>query len=417
MLTNSEFGQANVFISTIYAFLETEHDAEIHIASFPSLEEAAQNALAPVTKGKGITFHTLPGRAMFECMNAEPDPANRIFAVSSLKPGFWNTPSSARFILTKGLICWSPEEFAAIFHTICDLIKDISPDLIIIDQILAPGLTAAKHMKEIVSTPFKIAILSPNSLKDYVHHLEPRAAVLWKWPQVGSALPMPIPWYYIPLNIYFMFRMIGILVTDKNVPTMTKRVRELTKLPQLNITTNVSLCNDGLEGIDKVLIGARPEVDFPNLDLVNPPKAYLEKLVACGPILRPFIAVEGELLAWMKRGPVVYINLGTHCLTSEAEAVAMAHALRLLISTYSESTQTTGKLQVLWKLKKDLTRGPDFSIGPGSEVFEQLGEGINEDRVRIVNWLDSEPNSILNTGNVICAVSHGGANSFYEAVW
>ncbi|KAG6379763.1 hypothetical protein JVT61DRAFT_10300 [Boletus reticuloceps] len=35
----------------------------------------------------------------------------------------------------------------------------------------------------------------------------------------------------------------------------------------------------------------------------------------------------------------------------------------------------------------------------------------------LVAWLDAEPISILQHANVVCAVHHGGANSFYEGVW
>jgi hypothetical protein len=421
MLTNSEFGQANVFIATTHALLESNPDVEIHIASFPSFEQPARRALTlsgtSTKNGDTPTYHALPGRTMFECLGSDADPANRIFSVSLLKPGFRNSPCTAKFILTKGFTCWSPEEFAAIFAKICTLIEEISPDVVIVDQILSPGLTAAKHMKETGPRPFKIAILSPNSLKDYVHHLEPRAAVFWKWPVVGSGLTMPMSFASILLNIYLMFRLIGVVISDKKVPEMRDRVRKLTHLPQLELTTNATICHDGLSGIDKVLVGSRPEVDFPSLDLVNPPRAYLDKLVGCGPILRPFVQVENELLTWLKRGPVVYINLGTHCLTSEAEAVEMARSLKTLIGVYSARNEEKSTLRVLWKIKKDLSRGDDFGVGPGTVLFDVLGHELEKDQVRIVNWLDSEPNSVLNTGNIICAVSHGGANSFYEAVW
>ncbi|CAM1508913.1 Fc.00g026520.m01.CDS01 [Cosmosporella sp. VM-42] len=420
VLTNAELGQANVFIATIHALLERDPSVEVHVASFPRLEKTMKSALGSVEAGPdgkqtAITFHSLPGRAMFECLNSDKDPSNRIFSVSLLKPGFWHTPASIRFITTKAFLCWSPEEFTAVFNDICGIIEDVAPGAVLVDQIFSPGLTAAKHMKCIVASTYTLAVLSPNSLKDYVHHLEPKAAVFWKWPVVGSGLPMPIPWWLIPLNIYLLLRLIGIMIMDKHIPTTTARVRKLTGLPQLHLTTNISMVNDNLSGIDKVLIGARSEVDFSCLDLAGPPKAYVKKLVGCGPILRPFMEVDRELRAWLRRGAVIYINLGTHCLTSETEAVDMARSLKRLIDAASSRREISG-LQILWKLQKDLTRGSDYGTGDGSAIHGILGREMDEDRVRIVEWLTSEPNSILNTGDVVCAVSHGGANSFYEAV-
>ncbi|KAJ3457929.1 hypothetical protein MRS44_012038 [Fusarium solani] len=93
----------------------------------------------------------------------------------------------------------------------------------------------------------------------------------------------------------------------------------------------------------------------------------------------------------------------------------MARSLKNLIDRAS-SKQKLPRLQVLWKLKKDLKRSGDFDVGPGSAVHTVLSNEIDKDRVRIVNWVASEPSSILETGNVVCAVSHGGANSYNEVV-
>jgi hypothetical protein len=142
----------------------------------------------------------------------------------------------------------------------------------------------------------------------------------------------------------------------------------------------------------------------------------MDRIFGCGPILRPLEDINGDLAAWLSRGPVIYINLGTHCLTSETEAVEMARSLKNLIDRAS-SKQKLPRLQVLWKLKKDLKRSGDFGVGPGSAVHTVLSNEIDKDRVRIVNWVASEPSSILETGNVLCAVSHGGANSYNEVVW
>ncbi|WAO94335.1 Hypothetical protein NCS54_01191400 [Fusarium falciforme] len=175
-------------------------------------------------------------------------------------------------------------DFTAIFNKICTLIETLEPDIVLIDPIFSPGITARKHMKSRVSKAFTFTIFSPNSMKDYVHHLEPR---------------------------------------DK--------VRELTNIPQLELIENLSMLHTSLDGIDRVPISGRLETDFPCLDLVGPPKACVDKIPGCGPILQPLENIDGDLAAWLSRGPVIYINLGTHCLTSETEAVEMARSLTNLI--------------------------------------------------------------------------------------
>ena len=62
-------------------------------------------------------------------------------------------------------------------------------------------------------------------------------------------------------------------------------------------------------------------------------------------------------------------------------------------------------------------RGAAYEVAsPGCKVYEILGEDMREDRVRIVEWFDAEPTAVLEAGTVVCAVHHGGANSFLEAV-
>ncbi|RSL54893.1 hypothetical protein CEP54_009643 [Fusarium duplospermum] len=415
MLTNCELGQANIFIAASHALLERDANVELHIASFPQLEKTLNLALAKDGQQLPINFHSFPGRTMFECLNSSPDPSMHMFSLSLLKPGLWNAPQAIRFITTWAFLCWTPEEFTAIFNKICTLIETLEPDIVLVDPIFSPAITAGKHMKSHISKAFTLTILSPNSMKDYVHHIEPRGAPFWKWSVVASGIPMPVPWYYIPLNIYLLFRLIIIMAADNHKPTMTVKVRELTNIPQLEIVENLSMLHTGLDGIDRILISGRPEIDFSCLDMAGPPKAYMDKIFGCGPILRPLESIDGDLAAWLSRGPVIYINLGTHCLTSETEAVEMARSLKNLIDKASSKQKLPG-LQVLWKLKKDLERSGDFDVGPGSAVHAVLSNEIDKDRVRIVGWVASEPSSILETGNVVCAVSHGGANSYNEAV-
>ncbi|KAF3922903.1 hypothetical protein ABW20_dc0100476 [Dactylellina cionopaga] len=63
-------------------------------------------------------------------------------------------------------------------------------------------------------------------------------------------------------------------------------------------------------------------------------------------------------------------------------------------------------VQILWKWK-EVESYPAL-------VEQYIGEN---ERVKIVKWLDNSPMDLLNTGDIVCNVHHGGANSFYEALW
>jgi hypothetical protein len=69
-------------------------------------------------------------------------------------------------------------------------------------------------------------------------------------------------------------------------------------------------------------------------------------------------------------------------------------------------------LQVLWKLT---TQEDIQATGKGSCIHDILGRDMESGAVRIVKWIEAEPTAVLEEETVICAVHHGGANSFLEA--
>ena len=88
---------------------------------------------------------------------------------------------------------------------------------------------------------------------------------------------------------------------------------------------------------------------------------------------------------------------------SEAEdAVEIAKGLRILLEQHAT-------IQVLWKLKY---KGDSHN----DEIIHVIGKEIASGRVKVDKWLRAEPLAILQSGNVVVSVHHGGANSFYEAV-
>lgn len=55
--------------------------------------------------------------------------------------------------------------------------------------------------------------------------------------------------------------------------------------------------------------------------------------------------------------------------------------------------------------------------GTWLDVKAIMSPFINQDRVKITDWFTAEPKSILESGHLVCCVSHGGSNSFHEALW
>lgn len=66
------------------------------------------------------------------------------------------------------------------------------------------------------------------------------------------------------------------------------------------------------------------------------------------------------------------------------------------------------QVQIIWKIKK---RG-EYS----DEFLKRLQPYIDEGRVRVTKWLTADLYSILQTGDIIASVHHGGSNCYHEAI-
>lgn len=214
-----------------------------------------------------------------------------------------------------------------------------------------------------------------------------------------------MPWYQRPLNTYYSLCGLYMALTNDRVKDIRRLVKAETGRDAIVM---VDLINAPPPGIP-ILLGNLPELDFP-LEM-------MPDIVMCGPILRPTASVadeDPELFKWLCAGPTVLINLGTHCLTGESSAIEMAKALRMLFSAAEQEPKLSG-LRVLWKLKQP--HHEPYSVDVKSPVYDILAKEMDEDRVRIEAWIKVEPGAILESGQVICSVNHGGASSWNESIW
>ena len=124
----------------------------------------------------------------------------------------------------------------------------------------------------------------------------------------------------------------------------------------------------------------------------------------CGPItliVPPVSKSDPELAAWLKQRPTMMLNLGSHMVSDVNDVKAMATAFRIVL-------ERCPGLQVLWKLKSK------------AEMMEHLSQVVGKEMasgtVRVESWIEVDPLAILQTGNVVCSIHHGGANSYFESV-
>ncbi|CAI7574667.1 unnamed protein product [Penicillium glandicola] len=127
-----------------------------------------------------------------------------------------------------------------------------------------------------------------------------------------------------------------------------------------------------------------------------------DNVISCGPILRSISSlVESDpaLDLWLKE-PTILICLGSHVQAPENDAMQMTMAIQAVLREFPN-------MQVLWKLKYDWKSSPT--------VKNILGALVNSDKVMVVPWIQPEIISLLESGNIVAYIHHGGANSFFEA--
>jgi hypothetical protein len=176
-LCNSDYGQANVYLATIYALVEADASVEVHIGAFGPMDpmvDETNRMIADVLPGRPqIVFHRIEGDSQFVAMTR---PESGIMQSWELPlPSMANTMQFLR-IFPNGSVPWTPEEFATIYEQTAKIIENVKADFTVVDCLFAPGLTLASRLK------LRWTILSPNTIKDFAAIHQPYLAGLWKYP-------------------------------------------------------------------------------------------------------------------------------------------------------------------------------------------------------------------------------------------
>lgn len=404
LLTNSEHGQANVFLATSHALLTLpDQDVQVHFASFPPISKfvttTSQHALSHSPLANPIVFHPISGLPMLQAWSRPEFEAEK--DGSRHAQGFWTAWRKMR-VLLRVTLPWTGPEFLEIFDSVADIVRRVDPHVAAVDPAFSPALTAVRHLG------VKYLILSPNTIKDFAMPFQPNLEALWKYPCVGSAFAFPIPARWIPLNILLVLLALLAGMFDTHRKALETYVRDHAGGARLTTLNELSLGPPD-KGV-KVLVANRLAMEFPL-------KVLPRHIIPCGPIIRPARPVgevDAELAGWLAQGPTVYVNLGTHVLMTEESAVEMATAIRILLDharSVAWSEKKMEGLQVLWKLAME---GEYDADREKSRIYRILGRDVESGVVRIVRWIEAEPTAVLEESTVVCAVHHGGANSFLE---
>ncbi|KAK0620512.1 hypothetical protein B0T14DRAFT_546357 [Immersiella caudata] len=409
LITNSEHGQANVYLATSYALVTLEdEDVEVHFASFPPIEKfvnlTTKHAVRDNSRARPIIFHSIDGIDMVSAWT-RPELVSEQEALKDIDVVKLVYAIRRMMLLLKIILPWTGPEFVKILFSVIDIVHKVQPDIIAVDPAFSPALTALRHINA------KFIVLSPNTIKDFAMPHQPNGEPLWKYPCIGTYFPFPVPLAHIPTNIFLVLLAIVLAAFfDSHRRSIQRHVAA--HVPGARLTTLNDLSLNAHLGI-RFLVANLPEIEFPLA--VTPPS-----IIPCGPMIRPALSlaeVDPALAVWLRQAPTVYVNLGTHMFLDEDMAVEMAVALRIALDAVVAILWRDKKLkglQVLWKLN----RKGEYEVGKkGCKVWDVLGERMMlSGRVKVVEWFEAEPTAVLEGGRVVCAVHHGGANSFLETV-
>lgn len=236
-------------------------------------------------------------------------------------------------------------------------------------------------------------ILSKGPLFTLATHLDADTGYLFR---ICTGWPYPVPWYLILANIYLTIR---VVLSRLFSPLLKELIAYRNACGVPGRTPSIF---QGFGPDVHVLLPSTPETDFPFVIPSN--------FTACGPMVLPVLPVSQthpELDSWLRSGPTVLVNLGSHILFDEAFAEEFATGLRILLDRRPD-------VQVLWKLK---TQGQIRErLQTKNGAFEVIAKELTNGRVRIEDWLPTDPIAILETGHIICMIHHGGSNSYHEAI-
>ncbi|OHW99023.1 UDP-glucoronosyl and UDP-glucosyl transferase family protein [Colletotrichum incanum] len=380
-VANVEHGLSNVHVATVFSLLEHHPEITVHFASWtkirPKIERISTHARKLTPQSRDVVFHELPPPNF-------SDAAGKTSLAIMQPPGIEGLKAlnddMALFISP-----WTVEDHLKIHDAVRDLIRDVDPALVVLDMFVRPGMDATRGDNRLH------AILSPNVLADIFIGDQSWLGGFWKYPAIGSGHSFPVAWRDIPSNIYQTAAFVWGMLYNTELNNKRK------SLASRGLKDPIDFFNIHQPGSGAFITQDTAGASIP-IDYVPP------NVTVTGPIAISVASAaeqDSELAAWLERAPTVMVNLGSMMEYDAARARPMAAALKTLL-------ERTG-VQALWKLN----RAEDLKDEDWRPLVEEF---IANDRLRVSKWLTVDPAALLETGNIVASVHHGGANCYHEAI-
>ncbi|KAK1979027.1 diacylglycerol O-acyltransferase [Colletotrichum cereale] len=377
-ICNSELGQAQIVLA-VAATLLREEKLRVHVASFPALKSRISQINDVFGQFNSISFHALNGPSMtqgyfenFEDVSNMCHPCGIQGASHSYK------------MFPKIVAMYKDDQYRQVVESCRTCIRETRPGLVIVDAQFWAALDVCRNG----STPY--FVITPSGLWGVIASIQPRGAILWKYPVISSGFPYPLPLSLIPANTYLTVRLLLTLYFSQTLAAVLKARQSL------QLEGQFPMFEAYRKGEHYILPG-QPKTDF---DYEYIP----ENLTCCGPLTAPYPRLreqDPQLELWLLRKRTILLNLGSQVKTGLQNTINLAEALKITLKCHSDA-------QVMWKLNTT------------EEVFAEaqsvLRNELDQGRVRISKWLEVDPTTIMKSGHICCVIHHAGANTFYEAL-
>jgi len=412
-------GTSSAHVAVAFALAQKHPDVSVHYASSPALApriayisaiaanssssgrssdhssatKDANNSGASPSPPSRISFHTLSGASYRDSVYAATGGSEGLVHA----PGLRGTDGFCRCLMSVADM-WSEDDHVAQYKSARAVIEALDPSLIVLDVLMGPAAAAARDARR------KRAVVSPSTISSYAPSVQPGHAMLWKYPFMASGLsyPMRSP-SAIFTNIALTAKMIACIV----------RIRSLTaeKAPALQ-ARGVESVPDLISSYDPAVPWITQTLPGAHVDLLNIPDNFF----FTGPINLEGVAATAGLdpfIEWVRRAPTVLVNMGSMYEFKEPQLRTMAAAIDKFIGDVPG-------VQILWKAKlaEDIVaeRGPGRRDSIAGLLAKLCPQGQEDGRVKITEWLDIEPPTLLREKQLVACVHHGGAGGFSDAL-
>ncbi|ORX36356.1 hypothetical protein BD324DRAFT_490775 [Kockovaella imperatae] len=304
--------------------------------------------------------------------------ARQVLKYYTHHPSFWE---NLKFLTHLGEVLHGepPSQYIRTTFEIIDLIREIDPDICVLDPLFDVGTDAVKYLDR------KAVILHPMNAQMSI--MDAQGLGMLNFPPVGSGFRYPMTILdKLRTLITTVWSVVWFFFLDPKFRAINKARKAVGLKGPLGFLAPVKgrlLC-----------MSSDPILEYPAI--------MPDHVSSCGPIILPNLSVkeaDPELAEWLSKGPIILIVLGSHMRMTQEGVGVFGDTLEVVLRQRPD-------LRVLWKVQ---------AIG---NVDLGVLNGVVEDktRIKIVSWLKPMPIALLQSGNVAVFVNHGGSNSYHEGL-